>query len=150
MGTGKKTTFILVNVRPEGHPHAPAQKPQRWPPGGAFDSVVGGREGGLPIELHLLHPAFCLCYQKPPACTLMPLPHAIESLSARAIPMVSGPGRNKKPSRAASRISAAQTPIASAVYGFNIGLFLFLLISFRSQQVICKRGEGQVAEMILI
>ena len=42
---------------------------------------------------------------------------------ARAIPMVSGPGRNGKPSRAASRISAAQTPIASAVYGFKIGLF---------------------------
>jgi len=61
--------------------------------GGAFDSVVGGRKGGLPIELYLLHPAFCLCYQKPPACTLMPLPHAIESLSARALscPRVSLP-----------------------------------------------------------
>jgi hypothetical protein len=52
-------------------PHAPAQKPHRWPPGGAFDSVVGGREGPLPMELYLLHPAFCLRYQKPPPPVLL-------------------------------------------------------------------------------
>jgi hypothetical protein len=65
MGTGKKTTFIMTNVRPKGRPHAPVQKPHRWLPCGAFDSVVGGREGPLPMELYLLHPAFCLYYQKP-------------------------------------------------------------------------------------
>jgi hypothetical protein len=83
LGT-KKTTFMIANVRPEGHPHASVRKPHRRLPDGAFDSVGRGREGPLPIELYLLHPAFCLCYQKPPACTLMPLPHAIESLGARA------------------------------------------------------------------
>jgi hypothetical protein len=50
-------------------PYPRVQKPHRWlrghAQGGAFDSVVGGREGPLPIELYLLHPAFCLCYQKP-------------------------------------------------------------------------------------
>ena len=93
MGTGKKTTFILVNSRPKGAPYAPIHLSKSTyvlsasAQGGAFDSVVGGREGALPIELYLLHPAFCLCYQKPPACTLMPLPHAIESLSARYLPV---------------------------------------------------------------
>jgi hypothetical protein len=47
-------------------PYARVRKPHRRPPGRAFDSVGRGREGGLPMELYLLHPAFCLCYQKPP------------------------------------------------------------------------------------
>jgi hypothetical protein len=43
----------------------------------------------------------------------------LRAIFVRAVPPVFGPGRNKKPSRAACGISAAQTPIASAVYGFE-------------------------------
>jgi hypothetical protein len=77
--------------------------------GGAFDSVGRGREGGLPIELYLLHPAFCLCYQKPPACTLVPLPHAIESLSARVL------------LRPQASLSEASSPGDSAMISFPAG-----------------------------
>jgi hypothetical protein len=43
----------------------------------------------------------------------------LRAIFVRAVPMVFGPGRNEKPNRAASRISAARAPIALAVYGFG-------------------------------
>jgi hypothetical protein len=52
--------------------------------GGAFDSVGRGREGPLPIELYLLHPAFCLCYQKPPPPALSCPSRTRSKASARA------------------------------------------------------------------
>ena len=40
MGTGKKTTFMITNDRPEGHPHAPTHLPK---------SLTAGRHAGLSI-----------------------------------------------------------------------------------------------------
>ena len=45
----------------------------------------GGREGPLPIELHLLHPAFCSCYQKPPPPALSCPSRTRSKASTRAL-----------------------------------------------------------------
>jgi hypothetical protein len=53
--------------------------------GGAFDSVGWGYRGTLLMELYLLHPAFCLCYQKPPPPVLLRPSRTLSKASARAI-----------------------------------------------------------------
>lgn len=87
MGAGK-TTFMITDSRPKGTPYAPthlSESHHRRLPCGAFDSVVGGREGGgLPMELYLLQPVNCLCYQKlPPPAFLCPS-STLSKASARA------------------------------------------------------------------
>ncbi|MCJ7632652.1 hypothetical protein MUP77_09710, partial [Candidatus Bathyarchaeota archaeon] len=77
-----------------------------------------------------------LCYQKPPACTLVPLPHAIKSLNAR-VPMppgfaagsffagrlchdmISRQGRKRRMPKAASRKQTWDASPRTAVYGLR-------------------------------
>jgi len=125
MGAGNKTTFMMTKARPEGRPYAPTH---------VSESLIVGRQAGLSIaswggvrgpfrwNFTLYIRLFVYVIKSPPPALSCPS-RTRSKASTRAIPMVFGPGRNGKPSRAASRTSTARAPIASAVYGSEIELF---------------------------
>ena len=78
---------MIVDVRPEGHPYAPTHVSESLTvgrPAGLSIASAGGVRGGASDGTLPSTSGFLFMLSKAPsACTLMPLPHAIESLSAR-------------------------------------------------------------------